>query len=82
MEVRPLYIYARADGFTSASPILPTEAVDFRESARLIASEGKALTKDGKNTTACVDLDFIDELSLWYEVDYMEPNEESTNPDP
>ena len=73
MEVRPLYIYTRADGFTSASPILPTEVADFRESVRLIASEGKALTKDGENTTECVDLDFIDELSLWYEVDYVEP---------
>ena len=73
MEVRPLYIYTRADGFTSASPVLPTEVADFRESVRLIASEGKVLTKDGENTTECVDLDSIDELSLWYEVDYVEP---------
>ena len=73
MEARPLYIYTRADGLTSASHILPTEVADFRESVRLIASEGKVLTKDGENTTECVDLDFIDELSLWYEVDYVEP---------
>lgn len=64
MKTVKLYKYKRADGGTTVSPIKPN--VEYIEACRLVADEGKALTKDGKEFTPCVDVDSADG---WYEVD-------------
>lgn len=67
MRIINLYKYSREDGGITTSPIKPE--TEYTEMVRLIADEGKDLTKDGENTTPCVDTDSTDG---WYEVDSIE----------
>lgn len=66
MKTVKLYKYTRDDGGTTVSPNKPN--CECTEMYRLIADEGKALTKDGVETTTCVDVESSDG---WYEVDYV-----------
>lgn len=69
MQTIKLYKYTRADGGVTVSPVEPD--CEYEEMVRLVADEGKMLTKDGENLTSCVDTETADG---WYEVD--EPREE------
>lgn len=64
MQIIPLYQYKREDGGITESPIKPD--VEYTEVLRLVADEGKALTKDGVNTTPCED---VEDIKEWYEVE-------------
>jgi hypothetical protein len=64
MQIIKLYKYTRADGGTTISPNKPD--VEYTEMYRLVADEGKALTKDGEEYTPCVD---VETEEGWYEVD-------------
>lgn len=64
MEIKTLYKYTRIDGGISVSPVIPD--VEYAEMFRLIADDGKLLTKDGENMTSCVD---TDSTEGWYEVE-------------
>lgn len=68
MQTIILYRYIREDGGVTTSPVKPNVA--YTERFRLVADEGKALTRDGVDFTACVDVSTTDG---WYEVDA--PNE-------
>lgn len=72
MQIITLYQYEREDGGVTVSPIKPD--VEYTEMYRLVADEGKALTKDGVNTTPCTD---VESVEGWYEVD--EPIDEKNN---
>ena len=67
MQTITLYKYQRADGGTTISPVKPD--CDYTEMYRIVADEGKALTQDGENLTACVDTETTEG---WYEVDAPE----------
>jgi hypothetical protein len=67
MQIINLYKYTRKDGGTTVSPIKPN--TEYTEMYRLIADDGKVLTKDGENFTTCVDTDTAEG---WYEVDAPE----------
>ena len=69
MQIIKLYKYDRAGGGVTVSPVKPD--CEYTEMVRLVADEGKVLTKDGENFTSCVD---TDSAEGWYEVD--EPREE------
>lgn len=64
MQIITLYQYKREDSGITESPIKPD--VEYTEVLRLVADEGKALTKDGVNTTPCVD---VEDIKEWYEVE-------------
>lgn len=68
MQVKTLYKTVRTDGGVTVSPDKP-ESGDYTELLRLIADEGKLLTKDGEATCPCVDTQSADG---WYEVDAPE----------
>ena len=72
MKYIPLYRYERPDGGITVSPIKP-EDTEFTEEVRLVADEGKLLTKDGVNTTPCVD---VESDEGWYEVEEPEAEKE------
>jgi hypothetical protein len=74
MQTITLYRYSRADGGTTISPVKPD--CEYTEMVRLVADEGKVLTKDGENFTTCIDTDTADG---WYEVD--DPESEATDED-
>ena len=67
MQIINLYKYTREDGGTTVSPIKPN--TEYTEMYRLIADDGKVLTKDGENFTTCIDTDIAEG---WYEVDSHE----------
>ena len=67
MQIKELYRYKREDGGINVSPIKPEG--DYTTLYRLIADEGKALTKDGENFCSVIDTDSTDG---WYEVDAVE----------
>lgn len=71
MEIKTLYKYVREDGGTTVSPNKPEG--EYTEEVRIIAGEGKAVTKDGNNLYSV-----IDDISTdgYYEVDM--PKEETT----
>ena len=72
MQTITLYRYEREGGGMTVSPVKPD--CEHTTLFRLVADEGKALTKDGENLTACVD---TDSAEGWYEVDAPEePTEE------
>ena len=73
MQIVKLYEYIREDGGTTVSPIKPD--CEYTEANRLIADEGKLLTKNGVDLTPCVD---TDNTEGWYEVD--EPVEKTSFP--
>lgn len=64
MEIKTLYKYTRPDGGTSVSLVKPDG--EYTEMARLIADEGKVVTKDGAGFYSCADADSADG---WYEVE-------------
>lgn len=72
MQIIPLYKYERPNGGITVSPVKP-ENIEYTEMYRLVADEGKALTKDGVNLTTCADVESIDG---WYEVDIPEEETE------
>lgn len=67
MQPIKLYRYNRVDGGVTISPVKPD--CEYTEMVRLVADEGKVLTKDGENFTDCIDTDTADG---WYEVDATE----------
>ena len=67
MEIIKLYKYTRPEGGVTVSPIMPEG--EYTEMVRLVADEGKLLTKDGENLTSCVD---TETEAGWYEVDAPE----------
>lgn len=67
MKIKPLYKYKRPDGGITVSPVKPEG--EYEENFRLIAEEGMALTQDGVNFFACVDVDSTDG---WEEVEHQE----------
>lgn len=71
MQIIKLYKYKRADGGTSVSPVKPP--VYSTEMVRLVANEGKALTRDGIHL-----VDSVDAYAEggWYEVEKPKEDEE------
>jgi hypothetical protein len=70
MQTINLYKYQRVDGGTTISPVKPN--CEYIHMYRLVADEGKELTKDGVSTTTCTDTDTTDG---WYEVEVNEDGE-------
>ncbi len=67
MTEKKLYRIHRPDGGVTVSINPPTNTEEKIETLfRLIADDGKLLTKDGINTTPCIDVDITDG---WYEID-------------
>lgn len=64
MIVKELYCFEREEGKVTVSTEKPD--CDYSLRFRLIADEGKVLTKDGVNFTTCID---VDSVEGWYEVD-------------
>lgn len=64
MIVNALYRYERADGGITISPNKPD--CEYTELVRIIADEGKVVTKDGKDVYCVIDADSADG---YYEVD-------------
>ena len=71
MRIKPLYRFVREDGGVTVSPNKPE--CEYTEKKRLIADEGKMLTKDGEDLRRVVDVDSADG---WYEVDAPEETED------
>ena len=67
MQIIPIYKFTREDGGVTVSPNKPNGS--YTEMYRLVADEGKELTKDGVNITNCADVESTDG---WYEVDAPE----------
>ena len=67
MQIIPLYRYIRENGGITVSPNKPD--TEYTERVRLVADDGKVLTKDGESFTTCIDTDTADG---WYEVDAHE----------
>ena len=65
MIIKELYRYEREAGKVTVS--LEKPDCDYTVKFRLIADEGKELTKDGENFTTCID---VDSTEGWYEVEY------------
>lgn len=72
MKITTIYRYVRADGGTTVSPDKPEGKCT--ELFRIIADEGKAVTKDGENLFCVVDTDSADD---WYEIDAPVEEKES-----
>lgn len=70
MEVKELYRYRRADGGITVSPNKPEG--EYTIAYRLIADEGKVLTKNGKDLYEVID---VDTTADWYEIEVSEPTE-------
>ena len=67
MQIIPIYKFTREDGGVTVSPNKPN--CEYTEMCRLVADEGKLLTKDGVDTTSCTDVESADG---WYEIDAPE----------
>lgn len=65
MPIIPLFKYERTNGGITVSPVKPEDA-EYTEMFRLVADEGKVLTKDGVNTTTCTD---VESSEGWYEIE-------------
>ena len=63
MTVKELYCYEREEGKVTVSTEKPD--CDYTLRYRLIADEGKELTKDGENFISCID---VESTEGWYEV--------------
>lgn len=66
MKIKQLYTYERADGGITVTPNKPEGVECTSDTFRIIADEGKAVTKDGINLYSCID---TDRKNGWYEVD-------------
>jgi hypothetical protein len=64
MIIKDLYRYEREEGKITVSTKKPE--CDYTLKYRLIADEGKELTKDGENFVPCID---VDSPEGWYEVE-------------
>ena len=64
MQIITLYRYERENGGVTVSPNKPD--VECTEMYRLVADEGKVITKDGMNTAFCTD---VEATEGWYEID-------------
>ena len=64
MKVITLYKYTREDGGITVSPNKPES--EHAELVRIIADEGKRITKDGEKLYTVIDQETADG---WYEVD-------------
>ena len=71
MKVNTLYRYKREDGGITVSPNKPD--CDYTELVRVIADEGKCITKDEKTLCSVID---TDNAEGWYEVDDPEITED------
>ncbi len=74
MKQIELYKYQNTNGGIVISPHAPKEECEFQPMLRLVADEGKCITKDGENLYCCLDMNLGDE-SAYYEVD-APPDEE------
>ena len=72
MQVTTLYRYKRSDGGTTTSPVAPDAGVDYTTKVRLIADEGKILSKD----TITVSVIDTDTSEGWEEIDAPSTTEE------
>ena len=72
MKIIPLYRYERPDGGVTVSPDKPE--TEYTELFRIVADEGKAVTKDGTDLRAVVD---TGTANGWYEVDMPEEEPET-----
>ncbi len=70
MQTKTVYKFKRADGGTSVSPCKPE--TEYTERVRIIADEGKAVTKDGVNLFFVIDDDSADG---YFEIDAPEVDE-------
>ena len=70
MQIINLYKYEREGGGVTVSPVKPE--CEYTEMFRLVADEGKMLTQDGENLTACAD---VESIERWYEVDAPDDND-------
>ena len=70
MQTINLYKFIREDGGVTVSPVQPE--CEYTPMYRLVADEGKLLTKDGENFTTCTDTDIAEG---WHEVDAPEETE-------
>lgn len=68
MQILPLYRYSSED-YIVDSPEKPD--VEYIERARLVADQGKGLTKDDINKHTIIDVD-LDDVSNWREIDAPE----------
>ena len=73
MTTKNLYKSIRPDGGITVS-ITPPDSQEYTELFRLIADEGKMITKDGIIFVSCTDTTSPEE---WYEVLYDFENEKS-----
>lgn len=64
MIVKELYCFEREEGKVTVSTEKPDCEYSLR--FRIIADEGKELTKDGEHFTTCID---VDSTEGWYETD-------------
>ena len=64
MIIKNLYKYIREDGGVTVSPIEPN--CEYTLMYRIIADEGKLITKDDITTTYCTD---VESANGWYEID-------------
>jgi hypothetical protein len=64
MISNPLYKFKRADGGTTVSPNKPDG--EYTDMVRIIADEGKVVTKDGINFFSVID---DDSANNYYEID-------------
>lgn len=78
MQRITLYKTARENGGVTVSPLKPADGITYTEGVRLIADEGKALTKDGVNLTNCVDTETAEG---WAEVDAVDEEGAATEED-
>ena len=74
MVVKELYRYEREAGKITVSTEKPE--CDYTIKFRLIADDGKKLTKDGENFTTCID---VDSTEGWYEVETGETASNTAN---
>lgn len=65
MTIKPLYRFTRPDSGTTVSPIKPTEG-EYTELYRIVAGEGKVVTKDGVHRFSVID---TDSAEGWSEVE-------------
>lgn len=67
MKIITLYKYTREDGGITVSPNKPE--CEYTELVRIVADEGKRITKDGENLYTVIDQATT---NGWYEVDAPE----------
>ena len=58
MKIKPLYRYKREDGRIADSPIKPD--CEYTARVRIVADEGKFVTKDGEKFYVVIDADSAD----------------------